>query len=305
MAWARSLPDRLLTLGAVLGGALLLAVSLGAVLDVRPVFLRSGSMAPDMPTGTLSLTRQVPATSLAVGDVVCVEAASGTRVTHRIVSVKLVDDVALLTLRGDANSAADAQTYAVHHAARVIAHVPAVGYLLGWLSTPGGLVLSGAIAGGLLILAARGGRRASIRRGGTRRARRPLVLGSAVVLLVLGPGNVSPVSAVAWTDAVPITGAALSAATIPAPSTFACGALGILSVQFNWAAVSGATNYTLHYGSGGASTATITGTSATLTSAISGGTAWVVANRNFGSATWSSLASVARPYTVAVVSLCG
>ena len=67
----------------------------------------------------------------------------------------------------------------------------------------------------------------------------------------------------------------------------------------------GGHDYTLHYGSGGAQTQTVAGTTATITAAISGGTAWVVANRNFGSTTWTSVASQTRTYTVAVVSLCG
>jgi hypothetical protein len=75
-------------------------------------------------------------------------------------------------------------------------------------------------------------------------------------------------------------------------------------VTFNWTAVAGATNYTLHYGSGGAQTKTVTGTSTTVVAAISGGTAWLVANRNFGSTTWTSAASPTRTYTVAAVSLC-
>jgi len=61
----------------------------------------------------------------------------------------------------------------------------------------------------------------------------------------------------------------------------------------------------LHYGSGGATTVDVTGTSKTITAAVSGGTAWVLANRNFGSTTWTSVASTTRTYTVALTSLCG
>jgi hypothetical protein len=100
-----------------------------------------------------------------------------------------------------------------------------------------------------------------------------------------------------------VAGGTFTATTVAAP-TLSCGALGVLSVTFNWTAVPGATDYTLHYGSGGSSTVTTTATTRTIVTAISGGTAWVVANRSFGSTTWSSVASNSRTYTVAVASLC-
>jgi len=77
--------------------------------------------------------------------------------------------------------------------------------------------------------------------------------------------------------------------------------LGVLSVTFNWPAVPNATNYTLHYGG---QTLTTSSTTATITAAITGGTAWVNVNRNFGSVTWTSANSNTRTFTVAVASLC-
>ena len=106
-----------------------------------------------------------------------------------------------------------------------------------------------------------------------------------------------------WTDPATSTTGTFSAGTVTAP-TLSCGALGVLSVTFNWTAVAGATSYTLHYGAGGASTLNTASTTATLVAAITGGTAWVVAHREFASTTWSSVGSNTRTYTVAVVSLC-
>ena len=106
-----------------------------------------------------------------------------------------------------------------------------------------------------------------------------------------------------WTDSATTSTGSFAAGTIAAP-TLSCGALGVLSVTFNWTAIPGATGYTLHYGNGGATTMNTTNTTATLVAAITGGTAWVVAHRNFGSTTWSSVNSNTRTYTVAVVSLC-
>lgn len=306
---ARRILDRALGAGAVLGVLVLLGVGLGAVLGVHPVFLRSGSMAPAMPTGTLALVRSVPAADLQVGDVVCVRADGGRRVTHRITAIDPGRGAGvLLTLRGDANDADDAQRYPVVRADRVVADVPGVGYLFGWATTPWGLLVVGGLVTGLLHLVLRGDRPPP---APGRRVRRPADgvaagagVAALVALLVVGPGQVRPARAAAWTDPVTGSGTTLTAATVAAPATFTCGALGVLSVTFSWAAVPGATNYTVHYGAGGALTATVTGTSATLTAAITGGTAWVEANRVFPSTTWTSGASATRSYTVAVVSLC-
>jgi hypothetical protein len=101
-----------------------------------------------------------------------------------------------------------------------------------------------------------------------------------------------------------VSGANLVLATVPPPASFDCGVLGVLSVTFVWTAVPGATNYTLHYGFGGSQTATVSGTSAILVTAIAGGTAWVQANHDYGSVTWTSAASNTRSYTVAALSLC-
>jgi hypothetical protein len=87
--------------------------------------------------------------------------------------------------------------------------------------------------------------------------------------------------------------------TVP-PTSAACGLLGVASVTVTWAAVPGATSYTLHYGDAGAETVEVTGTSHTITSLISVGTAWVVVHTDAGSSEPSNLLR----YTVAAVSLC-
>lgn len=307
-AFLRRLADHALTVGAFLGVAALLSALLGAALGVRPLFFRSGSMSPTIATGALALARSVPAADLRVGDVVSVTTASGSRVTHRVVRTESLSGAVVLTLRGDANRVPDAERYPVESAYRVFWHVPWLGYAVGSVTSPAGLFLLGLVVTGLLVLATRrrpgppsGGRRArrGSRRAAPRRARRATAAAVASVAVVAGPASAAP-----WTDPAAVTGTTLTAATVPA-TTLSCGALGVLSVTFNWTAVPGATSYTVHYGSGGSSTTTTAGTSVTLVAAITGGTAWVVANRDFGSVTWSSVASNTRTYTVAVVSLCG
>jgi len=181
-----------------------------------------------------------------------------------------------------------------------------------WLAGPMGLFLLGGYAVWLLTRVARPRPRPSpgrlspghLSEGG--RAGLPVLATVAVVGLLAGAGSqaTAPWTLAAWTDAVGVSGTTLTAYTVPPSPSFTCGSLGVLSVKLNWTAVAGATNYTLHYGSGGATTLSTTSTTATITSAISGGTAWVQVNRTFGPVTWTSVPSQTRTYTVAVVSQC-
>ena len=304
-----------LTTSAVAGVLCLVLLLAGLVLGVRPLVFRSGSMAPAIDTGALALARTVPASEVHRGDVVSVRDAAGTRVTHRVVSVATQGEQRQLTLKGDANAHPDAEAYNVTEAQRVFLHVPRLGYVVGWLTGPIGLFLLGLYAALLLSVVFRrrppgngrpsspARRRASGRSTSPRRRTRVhaalAVAVTALAVLVPAPGWSAP-----WTDTVNVTGTTFIASAVPPSASFNCGALGLLSVTFDWTAVAGATDYTLHYGSGGTDTVQVSGTSKTIGALISGGTAWVVANINYGSTTWTSVASNTRTYTVAVVSLC-
>jgi signal peptidase I len=306
----RRVREILLTLGAVLGAACLLLGVVAVTADVHVLIFRSGSMSPTIETGDLALTRMVSASELRVDDVVSVIDSSGNRVTHRVVNLAEQGEQRQLTLRGDANEASDREVYTVTEAQRVVFVLPKAGYLVAWSTGPVGLVLLGGYGAFLFSVLVRGkgggdppppSRRAPAKRRASRRTV------SALLAVVLGGAIASLPSyafAAAWTDPVTVGGGTFTSSTIAAPATFTCGGLGVLSVTFNWSAVAGATDYTLHYGSGGATTVAVAGTTKTITAALAGGTAWVVANRNFGATTWSSVASNTRTYTVAVVSLC-
>lgn len=316
-AAVRTVREVVLTAGAVLGVLCLVVMLASVAFGVRPLVFRSGSMAPAIHTGDLALSRMGPASELHRGDIVSVLDASGTRVTHRLVNVAAQGDQRQLTLQGDANEKPDGEVYTVTEAERVLFHVPLLGYAIGWLTGPIGVFMLGLYAALLLSVAFRGkrpgegGPPAPTRKKPARRrappARRralPAALSLAVVaVVVLGP---SPSWAAPWTDPANVTGTTFTAGTISTPATFTCGAVGVLSVTFNWTAVAGATSYTVHYGTGGVSTVDVLAptTTKTITTATSSGTAWVVTNRDFGSTTWSSIASVTRTYTVAVASLC-
>lgn len=310
----RILREVFLTAGALVGVVCILATVSGAAFGIKPLVFRSGSMSPAIHVGDLAVSRTVDASSLERGDVVSVLNADGNRVTHRVVSIASQGGTRQLTLRGDANRSPDAEVYTVTRVEKVLFDVPKLGYVVDAAASPAGLFVLGLYVAGMLTVILRrppggsgdhdrprgGARRAVVARGSRAASRSTIAMTAAATVLAANPASAAP-----WTDAVPVTDAALSASTIATPATFTCGTLGVASVTFNWAAVAGATSYTVHFGPGGASTRTVTGTSTTITTAISNGTAWVVANRVFTSTTWTSAASNTRTYTVAFVSLCG
>jgi hypothetical protein len=127
------------------------------------------------------------------------------------------------------------------------------------------------------------------------------MVGVAAALAQTAPAMAAP-----WTDGAAVTGTTFTAATVPAPSSFVCSSVGVLSVTFGWSSVAGATSYTLYY-DGGTKTVAAPATSTSITGVVNvSGTAWVVANRSFGGVTWTSVASSTRSYTyLLVASLCG
>lgn len=284
-----------LTAGAAIGVLSVLGVVLGSLLGLRPMVVTSGSMSPAIPAGSLVVAEETPAADVVIGDVVAVEVADG-RVMHRVVAAHRSGADTVLTLRGDANGAPDEDPYVVRQVDLVRFDVPLLGHPVSWLSTPWGLLFLGAGACGLLVFAFRP---APAQPG---RRRRVSALVAAPLAGVVVTAAAAPSSA--WfDDHGTVTLGTVSTYAVPVP-TLSCGGVGLLSVSFSWTAVPGATSYTLHHGIGGGVTTTVNSTSHTVVAAVAGGTAWVTANRNFGSTTWVSGQSNHRSYTVAVVSVC-
>lgn len=197
-----------LGVGAGLGAICILTALTGAVLDVHPLVFRSGSMAPAIDTGALALVERVDAADLRAGDVASVPTGSGGRVTHRIVQVTHAEDRATLQLKGDANLAPDARLYDVHDADRVLFAVPRVGYAIGWLTGPRGLLLLGLYAALLVSVLLRGARTLTI---------------ASVALLVTAAGVVRATPGwAAWNDGATVSGTAMGAMNVPSPSSIAC-----------------------------------------------------------------------------------
>ncbi|WP_430331104.1 signal peptidase I [Rhodococcus sp. ACT016] len=145
-----------LTIGAIAGLVCIVATVAAMLFGIKPLIFRSGSMSPEITTGSLALSRNVPAIDLKVGDVISVENAQGTRITHRVYEIQPpTGDTVVVTLKGDANKDPDIEPYSITEADRVFASVGGLGYVAAWLSSPIAIFLGGAFAGVLLMIVIR------------------------------------------------------------------------------------------------------------------------------------------------------
>jgi signal peptidase len=139
---ARLFGEMALTVGSVLGVVIAGLTVTAAHNGIRPLVVRSGSMEPTIPTGSMVLVKRVEAADIKVGDVMTVERPDHTRVTHRVVAIERNGVTALLTLKGDANEDPDPVPIPVRYAHRVVTRVPVIGRAVAWLATaPGGFLL--------------------------------------------------------------------------------------------------------------------------------------------------------------------
>ncbi|MBM7520170.1 signal peptidase I [Nocardioides nitrophenolicus] len=288
--------EALLWVGGILGALCLLSLLAGWALQATPLVFSSASMSPAYDAGALGIARQVDATDLAVGDVVSVHEATGSRVTHRVVAIEARGKRALLTLRGDANEVPDAQTYLVGSADRVVLGVPYAGYVLNAAASPFGLAAAAVVATGALLAGFGRGRRLV-----------PVGLVATVVAGVgLGATGVTPwaFTSAYWTDSAKAT----VTATAPAGPVISCVRNANETITLSWTKTNSAYTYdwiklapgggatssndiSPTSGSGlGAATAVNGTVSFTLTSTKPGTTSWdiVVTTKQGGSALGST-----------------
>lgn len=119
---------------ALLGAGCLALTAAGLAVGARPLVVRTGSMAPQLPVGTVVLVRPEPARSARRGEIVAVVRADGRRILHRVRRVRAAGAAGATTivLRGDRNRVADPPV-TVRRIERPLLAVPAVGRPLTWL----------------------------------------------------------------------------------------------------------------------------------------------------------------------------
>ena len=135
----------LLTLGALLGVVVTGVTVAAARNGMRPLVVRSGSMEPTIPTGSMVVVERVPVQDIRVGDIVAVERPDHTRVTHRVIGIEQRGSTAELTLKGDANEDPDPVPVTVRRADRLVRQIPGVGRVAAELATPRGGFAIGSI----------------------------------------------------------------------------------------------------------------------------------------------------------------
>ncbi|NKR24482.1 signal peptidase I [Rhodococcus hoagii] len=140
---------------AATAGLICIIATLASVLfGIKPLVFRSGSMSPQISTGALALAKTIPATELAVGDVISVNNDQGVRITHRVYALEPTGGEAVVaTLKGDDNNAPDSLPYTITEADRVFFHVGSLGYVVAWLSSPLAIFLGGGLVGAVLVIA--------------------------------------------------------------------------------------------------------------------------------------------------------
>ena len=143
-----------LNVAAIAGLICIIATLASLIFGIKPLVFRSGSMSPEISTGALAFAKAVPATELAVGDVVSVYNDQGVRITHRVDSLELTGgEKVVATLKGDANNAPDRLPYTITEADRVFFHIGGLGYIVAWLSSPLATFLGGGLVGAVLVIA--------------------------------------------------------------------------------------------------------------------------------------------------------
>jgi len=112
----------------------LLAVTVGPrFLPYQALVVRSGSMSPNIPTGSIVFYRSVPADKVKVGDVIVFNEPGQTnkRVTHRVYRIDTSATGRYFVTKGDANGTPDDwRIPAVGSGWLAVFHVPVAGYVL-------------------------------------------------------------------------------------------------------------------------------------------------------------------------------
>jgi signal peptidase len=112
----------------------LIAISIGPrFLPYQALVVRSGSMSPTIPTGSVVFYRKVTATKVKVGDVIVFDkpGQQNEKVTHRVFKISNGPTGRYFTTKGDANGAPDDwRVPAVGTGWVASFHVPTLGYVL-------------------------------------------------------------------------------------------------------------------------------------------------------------------------------
>ncbi|UCR88877.1 S24/S26 family peptidase [Mycetocola spongiae] len=186
----------LLNIAAVGGAICIVLAGLAFFFNITLIMFKTGSMSPGIPAGSVAVVREIPASEIAVGDVVTVDRAGALPITHRVTSITPGGNAAerSITMRGDANAQDDPAPYLVSTVRIMLASVPGLAAVLVWLGQApviGGITLA---ATALVTWAfwpraasprPRGGGRGEVAEGEPPRGRHAAPAGRALVLVLI------------------------------------------------------------------------------------------------------------------------
>lgn len=146
LGWTGTIASWVLMVAAGLVALGLFAITVGPrFLPYQALIVRSGSMAPTIPTGSVVFYTKKDASKVKIGDIIVFSrpGVPNEKVTHRVVKIGSSSTGRFFTTKGDANGAPDDwQVPAVGTGWVARFHVPSVGYALVDLqSTTGRLLL--------------------------------------------------------------------------------------------------------------------------------------------------------------------
>lgn len=140
----------LLWIAAIAGVVCIVLVILAYTANITLIMFKTGSMSPTIPAGSVAIVQEVPASQIAVGDVVTVDRPAQLPVTHRVTSIQPGDtaDARIITMRGDANDSDDPFPYEVETVRVAHFAIPGVAPIIVQLGNPfvlGGITLAAAL----------------------------------------------------------------------------------------------------------------------------------------------------------------
>ena len=141
--------SKLLTRGVIVFSIVVAAGVFGSTVvpsmfGYKTMVVTSGSMEPTIGVGAAAIVKPVKGSEVAIGDIITFRSPGSTGMTtHRVIDSKVINGILYYRTQGDANESPDADlTPADAVYARVFVSIPRAGYLLAYVSTVWGRLLS-------------------------------------------------------------------------------------------------------------------------------------------------------------------
>ncbi|SDH27569.1 signal peptidase I [Agrococcus jejuensis] len=143
----------LLDVLALAGLACILLVATSFLFKISIVMFATGSMSPTIPAGSIAFVREIPASEIAVGDVVTVDRSESDQlpVTHRVIEiVDASEDTVIFRMQGDDNDQPDPEAYVETTVRLVMWSIPGLANVIVQFQNP--FVLGGITLGATVLV---------------------------------------------------------------------------------------------------------------------------------------------------------